>query len=223
MPYSTLVSGTTITAAWGNANVRDQVVTPFATAAARSSAITSPVEGMLSYRADGDIFEGYVNSGWVAIPTDVQFSYCTADKSVTSSTATQTPNGMNFLAVATGAYIVDLTLFYAAGGTGDFTPIWSLPAGATIRHAPINVPATILTAGDVDCNVVMHQDTTANPGVNMTFGGANTAPGTLAKLFAYVKTTGTAGTVQFAFHQSVSDATATTLHEGSWLWAKRVA
>jgi hypothetical protein len=52
MPYSTVVSGTTITAAWGNANVRDQVVTPFATAAARTSAITSPVLGMLTHRAD---------------------------------------------------------------------------------------------------------------------------------------------------------------------------
>ena len=221
MPYTTVVSGTTITAAWSNANVRDQVVTPFATAAARSSAITSPVEGMLSYRADGDIFEGYVNSGWVGIPTDVQFSYCTADKSVTSSTATQTPNGMNFLAVATGAYIVDLTLFYAAGTTGDFVPIWSLPAGATIRQFPINVVSTILTSGDTDTNVSMHQDTTASP--VMVFGGDNATPGTGAKMFAYVKTTGTAGTVQFGFHQSVSDATATTLHEGSFLWAKRVA
>lgn len=71
MPYTTNVPGTTITAAWGNANVRDQVVTPFATAAARTSAISSPVEGMLSYRADGDgsfgIFEGYDGAAWYGL------------------------------------------------------------------------------------------------------------------------------------------------------------
>lgn len=64
MPYTTLVAGTTITASWANASVRDQTVTPFATAAARTSAVTAPVEGMLSYRTDADVFEGYDGSGW---------------------------------------------------------------------------------------------------------------------------------------------------------------
>lgn len=64
MPYTTSVAGTTITASWANANVRDQVVTPFATAAARSSAITSPVEGMLSFRTDADAFEFYNATAW---------------------------------------------------------------------------------------------------------------------------------------------------------------
>lgn len=73
MPYTTLVAGTTITSAWANANVRDQNVTPFATAAARTSAVTSPVQGMLSYRNDlgsGGGFEHYNGSAWV--PSGVQ-------------------------------------------------------------------------------------------------------------------------------------------------------
>lgn len=65
MPYTTNVAGTTITASWGNANVRDQVVTPFASASARTSAITSPVEGMLSYRSDEKVFEGYNGTSWL--------------------------------------------------------------------------------------------------------------------------------------------------------------
>jgi hypothetical protein len=73
MPYSTVVSGTTITAAWGNANVRDQVVTPFATAAARTSAITSPVLGMLTHRADLGSFGGYEGYGGAAwLPAGTQ-------------------------------------------------------------------------------------------------------------------------------------------------------
>jgi hypothetical protein len=76
VPYTTNVAGTTITAGWGNANVRDQVVTPFATAAARTSAISSPVDGMASYRSDEGVFEGYVAArtawqpiGWIPIAT----------------------------------------------------------------------------------------------------------------------------------------------------------
>jgi hypothetical protein len=67
MPYTTVVAGTTITASWGNANVRDQVVTPFASAAARTSAITSPVAGMVSTRTDGKIAEVYFGAAWGAI------------------------------------------------------------------------------------------------------------------------------------------------------------
>jgi hypothetical protein len=65
VPYTTNVPGTTITASWGNTNVRDQVVTPFASASARTSAITSPVEGMLSYRSDEKVFEGYNGTAWL--------------------------------------------------------------------------------------------------------------------------------------------------------------
>jgi hypothetical protein len=67
MPYTTLVAGTTVTASWANASVRDQVVTPFATAAARTSAVTVPVEGMVSYQSDVDLLEHYDGSAWRAV------------------------------------------------------------------------------------------------------------------------------------------------------------
>lgn len=65
MPYTTIVAGTTITASWANASVRDQVVTPFASAAARTSAVSSPVEGMISYISDDNYVEVYNGSAWV--------------------------------------------------------------------------------------------------------------------------------------------------------------
>lgn len=64
MPYTTLVAGTTITASWANASVRDQVVTPFASAAARDSAISSPIEGMLAYLSDTNPLTFYDGSSW---------------------------------------------------------------------------------------------------------------------------------------------------------------
>ena len=58
MPYTTNVAGTTITSSGANANVRDQVVTPFATTSARDSAITVPVKGMVEYITSNDANEG---------------------------------------------------------------------------------------------------------------------------------------------------------------------
>lgn len=64
MPYTTLVAGTTITAAWGNANVRDQTISPHASAAARSSAISSPVEGMVTHLNDTNMLGVYSGAAW---------------------------------------------------------------------------------------------------------------------------------------------------------------
>lgn len=67
MPYTTSVAGTTITASWANANVRDQTISPFASTAARDTAITSPVNGMLCYTTDtGTLWTYLVTAGgWV--------------------------------------------------------------------------------------------------------------------------------------------------------------
>jgi hypothetical protein len=64
VPYLTIVAGSTITSSWANANVRDQVVTPFANAAARTSAVTSPIEGMQSYLQDVNRNDFYNGSAW---------------------------------------------------------------------------------------------------------------------------------------------------------------
>ena len=71
MPYTTVVAGTTITAAWSNANNRDQVITPFASASARDSAITSPIEGMHAYLADTDKLMAYNGAAWVPAVSNI--------------------------------------------------------------------------------------------------------------------------------------------------------
>lgn len=67
MPYTTVVVGTTIMASWANTNVRDQVITPFASSAARSSAISSPIEGMMSVLTDGNRADIYNASSWSSL------------------------------------------------------------------------------------------------------------------------------------------------------------
>ena len=65
MPYTTLVAGTTITASWANANVRDQTIPVFASAATRDSSVTSPIEGMHAYTSDTNTLWFYTGSAWL--------------------------------------------------------------------------------------------------------------------------------------------------------------
>lgn len=71
MPYTTINSGDYIESSWANANVRDQVVTPFATSATRASTITSPVKGMVSTLTTNTASEGiyqYLSSNVWRLP-----------------------------------------------------------------------------------------------------------------------------------------------------------
>ena len=66
MSYVTLVAGSVITASWANANVRDQMISPFASSAARDAAITSPINGMIATTTD--IYGVWLySSGWIQV------------------------------------------------------------------------------------------------------------------------------------------------------------
>jgi hypothetical protein len=67
MPYTTIVTGTTITTSWANANVRDQGVTPFANTAARAAAITAPIEGMVTHLNDVNTLGVYSGAAWSTV------------------------------------------------------------------------------------------------------------------------------------------------------------
>ena len=65
---SDVTTGATITAAHIN-NIKNRTVMRYATAAARTSAIPSPVEGEISYRQDDDVVEYYDGTSWVEVAT----------------------------------------------------------------------------------------------------------------------------------------------------------
>jgi hypothetical protein len=70
VPYNTVTNGTTqITASFWHTNVRDQVCSTFSTAAARSSAITSPAAGLVSVITSGSdqgLYAYHSGSAWAA-------------------------------------------------------------------------------------------------------------------------------------------------------------
>ena len=65
--YIEFTTGDVLTAASANGYLASQVVMVFASAAARTSAIASPQEGMVSYLKDTNALQAYDGSAWVAI------------------------------------------------------------------------------------------------------------------------------------------------------------
>lgn len=64
MSYKVFVAGTKLTAADVNDFLMKQAVTYFASSTARDAAITSPVEGMIAYLEDTNIYTWYSGSAW---------------------------------------------------------------------------------------------------------------------------------------------------------------
>jgi len=100
MPYTTINAGSWATSDWANANVRDQVVTPFASTTARDAAITSPVDGMVCYINSNDANEGLYtyagatggwkkgpgwNAPWGRVAHDMGFGPATATSGTTET------------------------------------------------------------------------------------------------------------------------------------------
>ena len=65
MAYKVFSNGSVLNASEINDNLMNQSVMVFSNAAARTAAITSPVEGMLTWLEDVNRFENYSGSAWV--------------------------------------------------------------------------------------------------------------------------------------------------------------
>lgn len=209
MGYTTVVAGTAITASWGNASVRDQVVTPFATAAARTAAVAAPVEGMVSWLSDYD--DGWAYDGAAYKPVfGPPTAYKTADETINNSAALQNDDHL-FVPVAASAYYegevyLGFTANVAAGFQVDFTA----PAGATLRCSAF----LVVVAGVTTWNT-----TNALGAVTgITASGAQ-----LPYMGKFMLTTTNAGTLQFRWAQNAAHASNCTVHQGSWLRLRRVA
>ena len=69
MPRKTFTAGTLATASDVNTYLMDQSVMVFATAAARNTAIPTPVEGMLTYQSSNDHLTVYTGADWIPFDT----------------------------------------------------------------------------------------------------------------------------------------------------------
>lgn len=126
MPYTTLTAGSYATSDWANTNVRDQVVSQFASTTARDAAITSPVDGMVCYINSNNANEGLYtyagstggwtkgpgwNAPWGQVARDNGFGPGT---STSSTTETVIFTGSSFTALANRFYRVYLSTTISA-------------------------------------------------------------------------------------------------------------
>lgn len=120
----TVTGGTTITSVWGN-GVRDNTTNNFANAADRNTAIPSPFNGQLTYRADVKWFEYYDSTAtsWIPVPGTI---IARANRTTDSSTTT-TEIGVlrldNIQIISGFSYLVQTNDMYAQSTTGDIVGI----------------------------------------------------------------------------------------------------
>jgi hypothetical protein len=117
VPREVFVAGQILTAAEMNV-VSDQTVMSFAGTAARGSAIPSPVEGMVSYLADSDSWEGYTTA-WGPLASGF-----TAGTAITATNASWPVPALKFP-------IVKVTVIGGGGGSGASGNTGGATDGAT--------------------------------------------------------------------------------------------
>ncbi len=198
MTFNTVVSGTTITATWGN-QVRDQQVSVFASAAARDSAVTSPVAGMTCYTSADDQYWRYTTK-WLRMQKTVAFDVSSI-QSYTTTGFIDIP-AFTFAADINSLYAIDTWLSTVAPTANDLQLQWVIPAAATIERGTLS-PASGNAGTTVDTTVF--QGTAATAG-GFTIGGMNSS-GTAARDTAIIKTAGTAGTCKLQAAQLVAGGT----------------
>lgn len=209
MPYTTVVPGTVISTVYGNANIRDQVITPFANAAARDAAITSPVRGMVAYLTDTDLLWRYNGTKWMlAMPRS---AYKTSNESVSNSSTLQDDDALQIAVDANGVYIVESFVIYTCGTTEKIKVGWSAPASTTFAWAARNLDSLVTTdQGAFNAHVYTVSDTQV--------WAQSSAIGIHASPLGLLTTAGNAGTFKFQWAQnSAGSGTATIVYAGSWM------
>ena len=198
MTYNTVVSGTTITATWGN-QVRDQQVSVFTNAAARDSAIIAPLAGMMCYTSTDDQFWRYTTK-WLRMRKTIAFDVGSI-QSYTTTSFIDIP-GFTFSADTNSTYATDLWLSTVAPTANDLQLQWVIPAAATIERGVLS-PASGNAGTNVDTTIF--QGTAATAG-GFTIGGMN-SNGAAGRDDAVIKTLGTGGTCKLQAAQLVAGGT----------------
>lgn len=132
----------------------------------------------------------------------------TADESVTSSTAVQDDDHLFFSAVASAVYQVELILWATTVG-GGIQWAWTLPSGASL----IGTDPTVATDFGHPLSTVLSSGVVNSSSTNAQ---------QFFRVFGWITTAGSSGTVQFRWAQNSSNGTATVLKKGSILRYERV-
>ena len=146
--FKEFTTGDVLTAADANGYLASQVVMVFASATARTTAITSPQEGMISYLKDTNVTEYYSGSAWVAIGGSTS--------KVIQMVNTQTGT------VATGSGNIPSDNSIPQNTEGDQYMSLSITPTSASSILLIDVVAIASAASDTFLSAALFQDSTAN-------------------------------------------------------------
>ena len=154
MAYKTFVNGYALTASELNAYLMNQSVMVFADSSARSSAITSPTEGMLSYLTGTNAFEYYDGSAWTTlVPAQAQtISDKSANYSILAADAYKLIRSTNSAITITldNVLTVGQRIDFYQAGSGQVT--FAAGSGVTLQSKNSNVKtAAQYSAATVVC------------------------------------------------------------------------
>lgn len=133
--YIEFTTGDILTAAAANGYLASQTVMVFANASARTSAITSPQEGMVSYLKDTNAIEYYSGSAWTAIGGSTASTFVGAQ--VTNTSAQSISNG-TYTAVNFQSEVYDTDGFHDNATNNTRLTIPSGKAGKYLITAQAN-------------------------------------------------------------------------------------
>jgi hypothetical protein len=221
--YIEFTTGDVLTAASANGYLASQVVMVFASAAARTSAIASPQEGMISYLKDTNATQYYSGSAWVSVggssplttkgdlytysTTDARLGVGTNGQVLTADSAEAT--GLKW-ATAGGGYTPTLTLLNSGGTSlsGSTTTVSGISAKQWLYFYVVG--ASTNTASNSAIAFQLNTDTGSNylqAGL-IDIGGGVSGYGNTDTFFPIGLTGAAAGTV--SGYGQVWNANATT-------------
>jgi len=153
MPRKNFLNGYPLPASDINTYLMDQSVMTFASATARTSAIATPTEGMLTWLEDSNKFSYYTGSAWVdftALPQTI--SDKTANYSIVAGDAGNLVRSTNSAITITidNVLAIGQRIDFAQYGTGQIT--FAAGSGVTLNSADSKLKTAKQYAGaTVEC------------------------------------------------------------------------
>jgi hypothetical protein len=140
--YKVFTNGSVLQASEVNDNLMNQAVITFTNSTARASAITSPVEGMVTYLADTDTYQFWNGSAWTNL---VSSTVGTGNAIINGAFEI---NQRNFSSTTTSAsYGFDRWDYFYSSGTVTYSSQSFTPGAAPVAGYEARNHARILTSG----------------------------------------------------------------------------